>query len=609
MTMNVHDRRILCGASLTLWWATGCADPCVDDGLSQEPGGNCPVFSGDGTTDGPDPTTTADDETGPELPSCDNGIQDGDETDVDCGGSCADQCGTGQGCGGPDDCQSGECGAGMTCEDPTSCSDGIMNGDETDLDCGGSCPPCDDGQICEVPGDCTSQICDGGTCTPPSCDDGAMNGDETDVDCGGSCPPCENREGCSDGSDCQSGVCDDGTCVAPSCRDGVMNGTETDVDCGGPDCTPCGDGQGCVEGSDCLSQVCDGEPGTCLAPSCTDGIVNGDETDLDCGGACGATCEPGEGCLVGGDCLSYGCDPGSNLCNGFLSLEAAPSCSNYAGAPVPLTATAMGGSGSYTYAWTPDDGSLSAPDQAMTDASPSGFQSYTVTVDDGFSMAEDSVLVVDSAPFDLQNNCTLYAVDFGVGGPPSIDYDMGGTRACELANNGFGLHLCEGVVFQNVRLRGTLEVLNAAGDDDMLGLVWGAQDSSHFYSLTWKAGTQDFGFGCPSIPAGIVVKRVEAPDAASMTGGDIYCPNDTAQSFLLADPTTTTTAGWVAGQSYTVTIDFTDLGSTITVVRDDDMVEIASFAIADNNYTTGFFGSTTLSQANACAGPLFAECL
>lgn len=75
-------------------------------------------------------------------PTCDYGIQNGDETDIDCGGP--------------------ECPACPTCDD------GIQNGDETDVDCGGpECPDC------------------------PTCDDGIQNGDETGIDCGGSnCIPC-----------------------------------------------------------------------------------------------------------------------------------------------------------------------------------------------------------------------------------------------------------------------------------------------------------------------------------------------------------------------------------------------------------------------------------
>ncbi len=47
-----------------------------------------------------------------------------------------------------------------------TCSDGILNQDETGVDCGGSCNPC------------------------ATCSDGIQNQDETGIDCGGACSPC-----------------------------------------------------------------------------------------------------------------------------------------------------------------------------------------------------------------------------------------------------------------------------------------------------------------------------------------------------------------------------------------------------------------------------------
>ena len=44
--------------------------------------------------------------------------------------------------------------------------------------------------------------------------------------------------------------------TAPTCADGVKNGTETGVDCGGASCPRCVAGQGCGKGSDCVSGVC-----------------------------------------------------------------------------------------------------------------------------------------------------------------------------------------------------------------------------------------------------------------------------------------------------------------------------------------------------------------
>jgi hypothetical protein len=50
-----------------------------------------------------------------------------------------------------------------------SCGDGVQNGDETDRDCGGSCGACADNKRCVVSTDCTSGVCDADSlsCGPP----------------------------------------------------------------------------------------------------------------------------------------------------------------------------------------------------------------------------------------------------------------------------------------------------------------------------------------------------------------------------------------------------------------------------------------------------------
>ena len=524
--------------------------------------------------------------------------------------------------------ESATCNANCTI---AACGDGIPNvtaGEQCDhmgdsLTCDADCTPveCGDSHVNAAAGEqCDGTDLAGATCLGQGFDGGTL---ACDISCTLDTSGCfECGDGSADaGEQCDGGDLGGQTCTSLGFDGGALGCSPT---CGfvTAGCYSCGDGtsnpgEQCdgadLDGASCASLGftggvlgcgfgCTYDTTGCYG--CSDGIQNGDETDVDCGSSCGPTCEPGDDCLVGTDCASYGCIAATGQCDDYLSVEAAPSCSNYAGVPVPLSATATGGTGTYDYAWTPNDGSLSAPDQPLTNASPSGIQSYMVTVDDGHALAQDSVVVVNAEPLNLETNCTLYAP--GIGGGASISYDSSGTRACELVNNGLGLHLCEDVVFENVRLQGTLQV-TAGGDDDMIGLVWGAQDSSHFYSLTWKAGPQSF-FGCP-VPAGIVVKRVEAPTLGDMTGADLYCPNDTPQSTLLLGPAATTTQPWVAGQSYTATIDFTAGGSTVTIVRDGDGVEITSFGVVDTTFTSGFFGSTTLSQANACVGPLSAECL
>jgi hypothetical protein len=105
------------------------------------------------------------------------------------------------------------------CEAP-SCNDGKKNGTETDVDCGGSaCPRCAVGSACNNAGDCECQngvcLCISGQCAPSSCTDGYKTGDETDIDCGGSCGSCPLLHSCQQDNDCLLGAC--GACGARMC--------------------------------------------------------------------------------------------------------------------------------------------------------------------------------------------------------------------------------------------------------------------------------------------------------------------------------------------------------------------------------------------------------
>ena len=121
---------------------------------------------------------------------------------VDSGGGTTDG-GPGDDGGGGDDAGGGSDGGGMA-----SCSNAVLDGTETDVDCGGDCPGCPTGDMCAIGADCLSASCVGETCAAPACDDGLQNGDETAIDCGGgTCPGCPVGTGCTAGSDCASGVC------------------------------------------------------------------------------------------------------------------------------------------------------------------------------------------------------------------------------------------------------------------------------------------------------------------------------------------------------------------------------------------------------------------
>ncbi len=98
------------------------------------------------------------------------------------------------------------------------CGDGELSGDETDVDCGGSCVPCRVGQRCEVRTDCITLHCDQeeNICATQGC----LN------DCSflGICEEgrCECQPGWT-GPDCSEPAClndcsGNGTCYSGDCQ-------------------------------------------------------------------------------------------------------------------------------------------------------------------------------------------------------------------------------------------------------------------------------------------------------------------------------------------------------------------------------------------------------
>ncbi len=194
-------------------------------------------------------------------------------------------------------CVDGSCGVDVAALG-TSCDDGggVVCNDA------GDCVACNDGGDCTEPG----YVCLGNSCVPPQCANGSIDGDESDIDCGGSCPACADGFMCNDGSDCQSASCADGLCCDGAC-DGVCEacnvagsegvctlhaaGTDPDDECAGAD-------------------SCDGN-GLC---QCADGVLGGNETDVDCGGGDCPACADGLACALDGDCQSGNCPAGDGVC-------------------------------------------------------------------------------------------------------------------------------------------------------------------------------------------------------------------------------------------------------------------------------------------------------
>ena len=439
---------------------------------------------------------------------CSNKVKDSDETDVDCGGSCPTKCDVAKSCEKNTDCASDscdnathkcvqkscakdeDCGKTAKCflADESkgycvSCSNGVADGDETDIDCGGSCSTkCANGKKCLQNSDCTNGTCSNNVCTGDAplaadvtklvinevmsepdknkpfalqssgtqCDfieivnkldknqslDGLtlniVRTDKTDTqshkltgvvpakgavvvlakDCAFKAPdgvvtsyhaktdgnfltgsPATYELSISDASGKEGpkvnyksakqgfssnrtpdrdpnaefakhddvsefkyanspGYCANGglfidDCkVVDTCNNNKKDGDETDIDCGGSRCKPCQLGGHCKVASDCATgkcseeglciekpctnssqcgegYVCDEETKLCkVAQTCTDGIKNQDESDVDCGGVCGG-CDNGKACKTGADCKTGVCE--SSVCTGEMPQPASVS--------------------------------------------------------------------------------------------------------------------------------------------------------------------------------------------------------------------------------------------------------------------------------------------
>src|ERR1043165_3758573 len=97
----------------------------------------------------------------------------------------------------------------------------------------------------------------------PQCNDHIHNGDETDIDCGGTCKPrCEIGDSCRVDADCEDSMCTGGKCTPFPCNNGVHDGAETDIDCGGGECRKCSGGRICAIDADCFGGSC-GTDKTC----------------------------------------------------------------------------------------------------------------------------------------------------------------------------------------------------------------------------------------------------------------------------------------------------------------------------------------------------------
>jgi hypothetical protein len=169
-----------------------CADPCVDDGVNQEKKGECPgqaasaseTEGGTGTSGTEDASASA---TQTESADATQGSMSADASATETEDASASEP------TGDASADATDTSADASATGGPGCSNGVLDGDESDVDCGGSCPPCDDGKVCNTSDDCESMMC------------------TTDMICGGedSCTELIDDNGCQ-------------ACIKANCCEAVL---------------------------------------------------------------------------------------------------------------------------------------------------------------------------------------------------------------------------------------------------------------------------------------------------------------------------------------------------------------------------------------------------
>ncbi|MFT3841955.1 MAG: hypothetical protein QM723_33495 [Myxococcaceae bacterium] len=365
------------------------------------------------------------------------------------------------------------------------------------------------------------------------------------------CGACYNA--CGAGQACVSGVC-----RSPACANGIVDGTETAADCGGNDCPACAAGRHCLAGSDCQSGHCKPATMSCSEGECDDGIKDGQETDVDCGGSCPLKCGSGGKCISNSDCAQGTCF-GDGVCRvegltlsadrtvffvgrrDVAHLTASYIADGVGVASVPVELQADFGTGSFVDA---DGGSLGQTVTPVTDASGAAQAGFIPEGDAG------TTTVVARVNGDY---ATLTFTRLGTNAPAWQSTRCGGVDCTELAPRGTGNDTAvvtflvtdgAGTPIAGAPIAFATPVAPAGVTFDPAGVT----DGSGLVSTTVHTGTSVSAIWVSATaPSGHIGYSPYLTMAARRPTNDrtfaIYCNDDTLPAFeSLSPPLVTTTA-------------------------------------------------------------------
>lgn len=279
-----------------------------------------------------------------------------------------------------------------------------------------------------------------------------------------------------------SGVAGSNCCAPTACGKGLMCVFGTCTDKAQPDAAPCHRAAGCQSGV-CTDNVC-------AAAACDDGVKNGGETDLDCGGSCASKCGGGLACASAADCKYGQCfDNKCGLAPGGLigkgdgsptSVKVTVILDNKLSSPSDLAFSSL----DPTLLWV-----VNPPNDSMTVISKPGSDTQTATVLKDFS----DHFLEDVMAIDFSDNG-----DFGTCGDTQNDY-----AGSAPPNNFMGPVLWPGKFSAYATVQSAHQVHGDMLHSSPSCMGIAAAGNNTYYTFNGYNGSIDwYDFGKPHVPGG-----------------------------------------------------------------------------------------------------------
>jgi hypothetical protein len=201
-----------------------------------------------------------------------------------------------------------------------------------------------------------------------------------------------------------------------------------------------------------------------------------------------------------------------------------------------------------------------------------------------------SISFIHAAPVDL-SSWSAKTWDFS-GHQPAGNWVLsaGNTTVTQIVNADPSAYL-NNLNQTNYTMQGSWKVLNASGDDDFMGFVFGYKNSSNFYLFDWKAGTQPY--QGTTAQEGLSIKKISASLETLLSVDDFWSSANTNNMTLLAS-NYGSDKGWIDDTQYDFYLNFQPGVFGITVKL--GATTLWDVTVNDSTFPAGQFGFYNFSQ-------------